>query len=129
MTVSVDAAELRTLSVDLARIPDKVQKGVRPVVVKGAMQVRDKMRKDMRESPSFKGNARNISYDLKVDAGGVEAEIGPQPTQLAHIAYFGGANGGGGTVDILGPLGQEVEPFVSALGDLFEGILDRKSVV
>ena len=123
MTVSVDAAELRTLSVDLARIPDKVQKGVRPVVVKGAMQVRDKMRSDMRESASFKGNARNISYDLKVDGGGVEAEIGPKPTWLAHIAYFGGANGGGGTVDILGPLGQEVEPFVSALGDLFEGIL------
>ena len=123
MTVSVDAGELRTLSFDLARIPDKVQKGVRPVVVKGAMQVRDKMRKDMRESPSFKGNARNISYDLKVDGGGVEAEIGPKPTWLAHIAYFGGANGGGGTVDILGPLGEEVEPFVSALGDLFEGIL------
>ena len=123
MTVSVDASELRTLSFDLARIPDKVQKGVRPVVTKGAMQVRDKMRKDMRESPSFKGNARNISYDLKVGGDGVEAEIGPKPTWLAHIAYFGGANGGGGTVDILGPLGEEVEPFVSALGDLFEGIL------
>ena len=123
MTVSVDAGELRTLSFDLARIPDKVQKGVRPVVVKGAMQVRDKMRKDMRESPSFKGNARNISYDLKVDGGGVEAEIGPKPTWLAHIAYFGGANGGGGTVDILGPLGEEVEPFTSALGDLLEGVL------
>ena len=123
MTVSVDAGELRTLSFDLARIPDKVQRGVRPVVVKGAMQVRDKMRKDMRESPSFKGNARNISYDLKVDGGGVEAEIGPKPTWLAHIAYFGGANGGGGTVDILGPLGEEAEPFASALSDLFEGIL------
>ena len=123
MTVSVDASELRTLSFDLARIPDKVQKGVRPVVTKGATQVRDKMRKDMRESPSFKGNARNISYDLKVGGDGVEAEIGPKPTWLAHIAYFGGANGGGGTVDILGPLGEEVEPFVSALGDLFEGIL------
>ena len=123
MTVSVDAGELRTLAFDLARIPDKVQKGVRPVVVKGAMQVRDKMRKDMRESPSFKGNARNISYDLKVDGDGVEAEIGPKPTWLAHIAYFGGANGGGGTVDILGPLGEEVEPFESALSDLFEGIL------
>lgn len=123
MTVSVDVSELRTLSYDLARIPDKVQKGVRPVVAKGAMQVRDKMRADMRESNYFKGNARNISYDLKVDGGGVEAEIGPKPTQLAHIAYFGGANGGGGTVDILGPLGEEVEPFVSALGDLFEGIL------
>lgn len=123
MTVSVDAGELRTLAVDLARIPDKVQKGVRPVVVKGAIQVRDKMRSDMRESASFKGNARNISYDLKVDGGGVEAEIGPKPTWLAHIAYFGGANGGGGTVDILGPLGEEVEPFTSALGDLLEGVL------
>lgn len=123
MTVSVDAGELRTLAFDLARIPDKVQKGVRPVVVKGAMRVRDKMRSDMRESTYFKGNARNISYDLKVDGGGVEAEIGPKPTRLAHIAYFGGANGGGNTVDILGPLGEEAEPFVSALSDLFEGIL------
>ena len=48
MTVSVDAGELRTLAFDLARIPDKVQKGVRPVVVKGAMQVRDKMRSEER---------------------------------------------------------------------------------
>ena len=123
MTVSVDVSEVRTLAVDLARIPDKVQRGVRPVVLKGAMQVRDKMREDMRESVYFKGNAKNISYDLKVDAGGVEAEIGPRPTRLAHIAYFGGANGGGGTVDILGPLGEEVEPFTKHLGDLFEGLL------
>lgn len=123
VTVSVDVSEVRTLAVDLARIPDKVQRGVRPVVFKGARQVQDRMRKDMRESPSFKGNAPNINFDVVVDGGGVEARIGPKPTWLAHIAYFGGANGGGGTVDILGPLGEEVEPFTSALGDLLEGVL------
>lgn len=123
MTVSVDVTELRNLAVDMARIPDKVQRGVRPVVAKGAIEVRNKMRADMRESPSFAGVANTISYELSVDGGGVEAQIGPSPTSLTNIAYFGGSNGGGGTVDILGPLGEEVDPFVENLGKLFEGIL------
>lgn len=123
MTVSVDVTELRNLAVDMARIPDKVQRGVKPVVAKGAIEVRNKMRADMRESSSFRSAANNISYDLVVDGGGVEGRVGPSPTGLANIAYFGGSNGGGGTVDILGPLGEEVEPFVENLGKLFEGIL------
>ena len=32
MAVQVDVTELRTLARDLDRIPDKVQRGVRPVV-------------------------------------------------------------------------------------------------
>lgn len=123
MTVSFDVSELRTLSTDLSRIPDKVQKGVRPVVARGAHEVKRKMQADMRESPYFKGNAQNISVDVKINGEGVEAEVGPKPSWLSHIAYFGGANGGGGTVDILGPLGEEVEPFTKALGDLLKDVL------
>lgn len=123
MTVTVDASELRTLATDLGRIPDKVQRGIKPVVARGAHEVKRKMQADMRESVYFKGNAQNISVDVKVDGGGVEGLIGPKPSWLSHIAYFGGANGGGGTVDILGPLGEEVEPFTKALGDLLDGVL------
>lgn len=123
MTVSVDVSELRTLAVDLGRAPAKVQRGIRPVVSRGALEVKRKMVADLRESPSFKGVANVVSYDVKVDAGGVEAEIGPSPTSLTHIAYFGGANGGGNTVDLLGPLGEEVGPFEDALSDLLKDVI------
>lgn len=123
MSVTVDVSELRTLATDLGRIPDKVQQGIKPVVARGAHEVKRKMQADMRESAYFKGNAKNISVDVETVGDGVEAKVGPKPSWLSHIAYFGGANGGGGTVDILGPLGEEVEPFTNALVDLVKDVL------
>jgi hypothetical protein len=61
------------------------------------------MRADMSGSDYFKKVARSIGYDLIVTPGYVEGEVGPNTAgatvgDLAHIAYFGGARGGGGTV-------------------------------
>lgn len=123
MTVSVDVSELRLLGTVLGRVPDHVQRGIRPIVQKGAVEVKNKMRDDMRESPSFRGVANTISFDVKADGGGVEAQIGPSPTSLTNIAYFGGSRGGGATVDILGPLAEEADPFENALRDLVGDLL------
>lgn len=123
MSVTADVTELRGLAADLGKVPEKVQRGIRPIVLKGAYELRRKMRDDMRESNYFKGNAQNMSFDIEVDGSGVEAQVGPKPSWLAHIAYFGGANGGGGTVDILGPLGEEIEPFENALSDLLKDVI------
>lgn len=123
MSVTVDVSELRRFASDLGRAPAKVQRGVTPVVMKGATKIKAGMQADMRESPSFRPIASSISYDVNADSGGVEAEIGPRkgsPGSLANIAYFGGSNGGGGTVDILGPLAEEADPFERALLDLAE---------
>lgn len=124
MTVSVDVSELRRLAVDLDRSAADVAKGIQAVVAKGAVNLRQMMRDDMRESPSFAPIASAITFDLRVSGDGVEAEVGPRkgsPGSLANIAYFGGSNGGGGTVDIMGPLGEEAPRFEQALVDLIDG--------
>ena len=54
-------------------------------------------------------------------------EVGPRkgkPGSIANIAYFGGANGGGGTVpDPRGALEAEAPRFEKALTDLVGEIL------
>lgn len=125
----VDASQLRAFAADLRAAPDKVTRGVPGVVKKGANNIKRTMQADFRESPSFGHIARTISYDVTVDAGGAEAEVGPDKSRgggakLAHIAYWGGSRGGGGTVqDPLGALAIEVPEFENALGALLDGVL------
>ena len=131
--MSVDVSQLRTLVSDLQRVPPKVAKGVPPVVKKGADNVKKTMQADFRESRSFGQVAGSITYDTFIDATGAEAEIGPdkskyvgngRPGPLAVIAYWGGANGGGGTVrDPAHALEDEGDQFEDALSRLLEDIL------
>ena len=127
--MSVDVSQLRSFARDLERAPVKVVREVPKVVKRGANNIKRTMQADFRESRSFGHIARTVSYDVTVDAGGVEAEVGPDKSRgggasLAHIAYWGGARGGGGTVeDPLGALAIEVPEFESALGKLLEDVL------
>lgn len=126
---SVDAPGFAKLSRDLVaaanRMPDKVQ----PVVAKGAVQIKGTMRDDMQASIHFGQVAPSISYDISADAGGVEAEIGPVTEgrtvgDLAHFAYFGAPNGGGGTVrDPQENLDDEAPQFLKALSDVLGDLL------
>ncbi len=127
--MSVDVSELRELATDLQRIPATVIREVPAVVKKGADNVKRTMQADFRGSRSFGHIARTVTYDTTVDATGVEAEVGPDKSRgggasLAHIAYWGGANGGGGTVrDPAHALEDEGDRFEAALSRLLEGIL------
>lgn len=127
--MSVDVSQLRSFARDLERAPVKVVREVPKVVKRGANNIKRTMQADFRESRSFGHIARTVSYDVTVDAGGVEAEVGPDKSRgggasLAHIAYWGGARGGGGTVeDPLGALAIEVPEFENALGKLLEDVL------
>lgn len=127
MAVQVDVSELRTLATDLARIPDKVQRGVRPVVSKGALNIKQELQMDLASSQHFRGITFSVNYDIKVDGGGVEAEIGPDKGKyggaLANVAIFGTSRGGGTVPDPSVALMAEADRFESALGDLFEGLL------
>lgn len=123
-----DVSQLRAFAVELDAVPDSVVRKIRPVVSKGALNIRDQMRAEMSRSRSFGQIAPTINYDLNVQADGMEAEIGPdkrrRAARLANIAYFGGARGGGGTVpDPRGALEAEVPRFESALGKLLEDVL------
>ncbi len=126
--MAADVSELRAFAVELDQVPDSVVRKIRPVVSKGALNIRDQMRAEMSRSRSFKQIAPTINYDLNVQADGMEAEIGPdkrrRAARLANIAYFGGARGGGGTVpDPRGALEAEVPRFESALSKLLGDVL------
>jgi hypothetical protein len=103
MRIDVDARDAFRAAADLAGFADELAGAVKPVVAKAAVNVKATMQDDMRESAHFRQVATRISYDIRAGQGWAEAQIGPNTEgatvgDLAHFAYFGGANGGGGTV-------------------------------
>ena len=123
-SVEIDASELREFSTELGKVPGKVVTGVRPAVVKAGMNMKNQLREEMDRSKHFKAS-RSIDFD--VSDGGLAVEVGPskgKPGSIANIAYFGGVNGGGGTVpDPRGALDAEAPRFEKALADLVGEIL------
>lgn len=118
--MAVDVSELRKLASDLSNAPKLVKSEARGVVAKGALNIKNQMRDEAkRRHYDF---SHRISYDIEVSGDSIEAEIGPETGgvgSLAGIAYFGGVNGGGGTVpDPQGALDAEapnVEKYLDAL--------------
>jgi len=130
---SIDTSELREIAADMRQVDSRLARWVRPVVERGASNVKDDMRRAAEESRHF-AIARAISYDMVARGFGAvgeyAAEIGPRkgsPGSLANIAYFGGANGGGGTVeDPQASADRELPNFMNALADLAEEmVFDR----
>ena len=121
--MDLDTSELDRLAVELGQAPLKVAKGIPPVVRKGSLNIKNQLTEEMRGSTSFKG-AADMSYETRASGDGFEGEIGPRSDagragNLANIAYFGGANGGGGTVPApKGGRAAEAPRFVKALEDL-----------
>ena len=120
-----DFSELRKLATDLRNAGNVVRSEARAVVSKGALNIKNQMRDEAkRRHYDF---SHRISYDLKVGPDSIEAEIGPETGgvgSLAGIAYFGGVNGGGGTVpDPLGALEAEAPNVERYLAELAEKAL------
>lgn len=100
-TVDFDDREIRELAHDLRAAPEKVQRAAPGVVRKAANNIKSEWRGAAEKSRYF-AMGHTITYDVDSDAGGIEAEVGPNRrfryARLAGIAHFGGANGGGGTL-------------------------------
>lgn len=100
-TVDFDDREIRELAHDLRQAPEKVQRAAPGVVKKAANNIKTEWRAAAGGSRYFP-MGHTITYDVDTDAGGIEAEVGPDRSfrhaRLAGIAHFGGANGGGGTL-------------------------------
>lgn len=97
-SVSIDTSEVAALAADLGRVSAKVQRAAQGVIEKGANNIKRQMVSEAEGSRHFR-LARTISYDMSL--AGMQAEIGPTrggAGSLAGIAYFGGINGGGGTI-------------------------------
>ena len=121
--MAVDASELRALINDLRDAPNLVRKEARSVISKGALNIKNQMRDEVAKSRHFRF-AHTVTYDIKGGADSISAEIGPKSGgvgSLAGFAYFGGVNGGGGTVaDPQGALDAEapnVEKYLTELAE------------
>lgn len=126
--VSMDMGQVRRLITDLGAVPRQVVPEVRKVAERGALNVKNRMVADAQGSRHFKQIARTISYDEKSSADQVAFEIGPDrerddAARIANIAYFGGRNGGGGTLDIEAGLNEEGPRLAEHLSRLAQGIL------
>ena len=122
--VEIDAHEVKEFASELGKVPTKVVTGVRPAVVKAGVNMKKQLREEMDKSKHFKAS-RSINFD--VSDGGLAVAVGPSkghPGSIANIAYFGGVNGGGGTVpDPQEALNEESPRFVDAVGDVIDRLL------
>lgn len=125
MGVEIDTSQVRSFAADLRNLNPLLARHVKPVVNKGALNIKNQLQQDFRNSRHFKG-VRDVSYDILGD--GYEAEIGPSAEpgasgNIANIAYFGGAYGGGGTVPDPRVAGEDELPnFEKAIADAVEGL-------
>lgn len=114
-----DFSQLDAFAAELLRAVPAVQSKVRPVVSKGALNIKNQLRSEAEKSPAFKRLAWTVSYDIDEGPEGIEAVIGPEKKaagNLGNIAYFGGAHGGGATLpDPQGALDDESSRFMAAL--------------
>lgn len=120
---TIDTSQLDRLADDLARLGFQAVDRVDPVVKRGVENIKGEMVADAESSDHFKGIGRTLTYDRAYKIGYVGYELGPDrgrggQAPLAGIAYMGGANGGGGSLDLEGPTEREAPRLMRALADL-----------
>src|SRR5665647_189118 len=127
-SISVDTHEVRTLAAEVGKVAASALPEIGKIMKHGANNIKSEMVTDAQGSRWFKF-AKAISYD---EIGPLAYEIGPdrarggkagQAAHLANIAYFGGANGGGGTLDLDAPLAHEEPRMMKALDTYLAGLL------
>lgn len=101
-SVEFDTRELTVLADDMVRASEQASREIAATLEKGAVNIKKRLRADFRQSAHFKQVARTVDYDRIGSDDQVRFEIGPNTdfasAHLENIAYFGGSNGGGGTV-------------------------------
>lgn len=124
--INVDTSEVRKLAADIARMPRESLVKARPVVQKGALNIKNEMREQASGHPTFPAFPSSITYDTEINASGIEAEIGPDKNKtqgaLGNILYFGTSKNGP-VLDINGPMEAEAPRFERALGLMAENLL------
>lgn len=131
----LDTSETQKLLDAIKKFDSDVRSKAEDVLVKGAVEIKKNLQAEARKSKHFKQIARAISYETTKRGASTEVEIGPdkerayaggrpgrpnRPGPIANIAYFGGANGGGGTLDFDEPVEREfdsIDEYMKKLGD------------
>lgn len=112
-------SEIRDLAVDLEKKAWRAIPEVAAVVKKGAQNIKEQYRSDAESTGTTKHFSKSISYDI--NKGGLEAEIGPDPSKtqgpLDNILYFGDSKRPG-VLDFDGPPREEEPRFHRAIEDV-----------
>lgn len=126
MSVSIDTSELRTLAADLAQASLKANLAVRPVVQKGALNIKKGWQSRWSGLAHAPAVDESVTYDTKITASGFEAEIGPDKDRrqgaLGNLLEFGSIKnapipGGVPAMD------EEAPKFEAALSKLLDDVL------
>jgi hypothetical protein len=101
-TARFDTSEIDRFAADLRATPKQAVDRTRRTVKRAAVDIKKQLRTEMSKSRYFDQIVPSISFDYTESPTRFEAEVGPdkrrRSARLANIAYFGGANGGGGRV-------------------------------
>lgn len=117
---------LREFAAAIDAEASQIAADVRKASMDAGVRLKNSMRKQLRARPHFKKAALDVDFDVIERNDEIEIEVGPSIGRgrghaggLAHIAYFGGSNGGGGTVrDPQLDLDEEEPRFLTALEEL-----------
>ena len=121
--VSIEAT---AITAALSEAASSIVPEIAKQVGQSALAIKKTMQTDAERSRYFK-IAPHIGYDqFTIDKTGLSAQIGPQRRgagKLSHIAYFGGAHGGGATIRDPQKVADEQAPhFEKALLKIIDGI-------
>jgi hypothetical protein len=121
-----DVSDVYEFALSLEKSADDVVDTMRPVVAKGALNIKKDMQADAEGHPHSPAFPAAISYDTKVLRDEISAEIGPDKTKrqgaLGNILYFGTSKNPA-VLDINGPLDTEEPKFIKAIEDAIEDLL------
>lgn len=113
--ITIDTSDARRVVAELGRVVPRAVPGIEAVLKKGADNLKKGMAGEFEKSPHFKRISATVSYERRGFASEIAYEVGPEMGRgagsLAGIAVDGGANGGGGRVDV----DQLLEPEVAAI--------------
>lgn len=121
-----DVSEVYEFALGLGKSADDVFETMRPVVARGAFNIKKDMQADAQGHPHSPAFPSAISYDTKALRGQISAEIGPDKDKrqgaLGNILYFGTSKNPA-VLDINGPLDTEEPKFIKAIEDAIEDLL------
>ena len=110
--LNIDVSDLMKAAAEVGAKGAAAVDAIEPVMKRGAQNIKTGMQSAFAGSRHFGQVARDVSYDrIGFGSATLGYEIGPTPDgdagSLAGLAVEGGANGGGGTVDIQPALDAE----------------------
>lgn len=91
-TADFEFSELTKLAADIGEVPERLQPHLRKAVEVTARHIKDDWRKAA-DRTSLGQYARDVTYETRETADGVEAEIGPTPGDAGSLGLVEDAGG------------------------------------